>query len=225
MVELKNVQVSYGSKLVLKDISLQLNEGEVHGVLGMNGAGKTTLFNFIYGIKKHSAGDYKIDGQKKDIGYLQTSNFFYPLIKGSEYLKLIGVKSALPRIVEWNKVFDLPLEELVENYSTGMKKKLAFLGIVLMQKKILLLDEPFNGVDVESNEKMMYIINRLKENGKTILISSHILSTLLETADRISLLQEGLITKTYLKAEFSTLEQMIKSKIKTSLDKQLKDLL
>ena len=225
MFKLEKVEVSYGSKKVLHGVNLDLMPGETHGILGMNGAGKTTLFNSIYGIKSIEAGSIETALKKDQIGFLQTSNYFYPLIKGKEYLNLLGVESNLHKIEEWNKVFDLPLEELVENYSTGMKKKLAFLAIILMQSEMLLLDEPFNGVDVESNEKMMYIINRLKEHGKGIFISSHILSTLLQTADRISLLEKGRITKTFAKASFIDLEKMIKERISSSLDEQLKELL
>lgn len=225
MFALKNIEVSYGDKAVLKQLNIDLKAGEVHGILGMNGAGKTTLFNSIYGIKKINTGQRVSDLSKDDMGFLQTQNFFYPLMKGEEYLKLLGLQSGLDKIDEWNKVFDLPLDELVENYSTGMKKKLAFLAIILMKKKMLLLDEPFNGVDVESNEKIMYIIRKLRDNGTGIFISSHILSTLLQTADRISLLEKGSIQKTYSKASFQELEDFIKNRIKTSLDEQLKELI
>jgi ABC-2 type transport system ATP-binding protein len=107
-------------------------------------------------------------------------------------------------------VFELPLNQYAETYSTGMKKKLALLGILLQKNDILILDEPFNGVDIHSNMIIAEIIKRLKNSNKTILISSHIFSTLSENCDEIHLLKNGAIDRTVHQDAFGTLENEMK---------------
>src|SRR5690606_16503530 len=135
-------------------------------------------------------------------GFLETEYFFYSYMKGREYLELLSAKNDHFDIEKWNGIFELPLHELIDTYSTGMKKKLAFLGVLALDRPVLILDEPFNGVDVESNEKLFQILLRLKNTGKIILLSSHILSSLTGICDKISCLEEGTFLKTYSQGEF-----------------------
>ena len=121
-------------------------------------------------------------------------------------------------IEKWNKLFELPLFDYVENYSTGMKKKLAFIGIIAMDRSILILDEPFNGVDIESNEKLLQLLVRLKSTNKIIIITSHIIESLTRICDRISLIEHGLIKTTFEKNEFPILEKELKDSIKLKID-------
>ena len=127
-------------------------------------------------------------------------------------------------IEKWNKIFDLPLDDLIDTYSTGMKKKLAFLGVMALDRPILILDEPFNGVDVESNEKIFQILERVKEQGKIILLSSHILSSLTNICDKISFLKEGAIFKTYRREEFPELESGLREMVQQNINQALNDL-
>lgn len=228
MVEIKNLAVSYGSNKVLKNVHLTFEPGKIHGVLGVNGAGKTTLFNTIYGFKKPDQGSAQFQNrmiENGDIGFMETSCYFYPLMTGMEYLKLLGVENDRFDIQKWNELFELPLHEYVQNYSTGMKKKLAFIGMMGMDRPIMILDEPFNGVDIESNEKLLQLLIRLKSTNKIIIIASHIIESLARICDRINLLEDGVIKTTYEKEDFPILEKELKESIKVKIDDVLEKLI
>lgn len=227
MLEIKNIKTAYGKNEVLKGVNLSCQAGMIHGVLGVNGAGKTTLFKTIYGFKKPSEGQLNFDGQpiqNQDIGFMETSCYFYPLMTGMEYLQLLGIDNENFSIESWNELFELPLNEYVENYSTGMKKKLAFIGVIAMDRPILILDEPFNGVDIESNEKILQLLLRLKSTNKIIIIASHIIESLTRICDRINLLENGIIKTTYENDQFHILEKELKEKIKMKIDDVLEGL-
>jgi ABC-2 type transport system ATP-binding protein len=112
--------------------------------------------------------------------------------------------------IESGNIFDLPLNQYATTYSTGMKKKLALTAILLQRNEYLILDEPFNGVDLESNILLIEIIHGLKKLGKTVIISSHVFSTLNDTCDEINLLSEGTILKSVQKEGFQALETEMK---------------
>lgn len=228
MLEIKNIKVSYGEKEVLRNVSFQCDTNKIHGILGVNGAGKTTLFKTIYGFKKADAGTRLFQNrsiENQDVSFMETSCYFYPLMTGMEYLQLLGIENQNFSIEKWNELFELPLHEYVENYSTGMKKKLAFIGVMAMDRSILILDEPFNGVDIESNEKILQILARLKSTNKIILIASHIIESLTRICDHIHLLENGVITKSYEKNEFSILEKQLKEKVELKIGDALEDLI
>lgn len=227
MLNIRNLKAGYNQTLVLDGLNLNCQAGQIHGILGMNGAGKTTLFRSIYGFLKPVGGELSFNDQPlsfKDIGYLETENYFYPFIKAYEYLQVLATNTDEALIHKWNNLFDLPLDELVDNYSTGMKKKLAFMGILLLGRPILILDEPFNGVDIESNEKIIQILERLRASNKTILISSHIIQSLTKLSDTINYLNNAQIEKTYQRSEFGILEDKLTEMVKTKISKSLEEL-
>ena len=227
MLKISNLSVSFGKHKVLDNLNLDCFKGELHGILGMNGAGKTTLFRTIYGFKKKDSGECIFENEainNKKIGFLETENYFYSYMKGQEYLDLLSGVDNQFDIERWNKIFDLPLDDLIDTYSTGMKKKLAFLGVMALDRPVLILDEPFNGVDVESNEKIFQILERVKEQGKVILLSSHILSSLTNICDKISFLKEGVIVKTYEREEFPILESGLREMVQQNINQALNDL-
>lgn len=210
MLLIKNLNLKYGKKQVLTDLNWQLQASQVHGLVGLNGAGKTSLLNSIYGIIKAQSGDFTWQEEKlkrKHIAYLQTHPFFYAKITGQEYLKLFEKQNPHFSASEWNQIFELPLRNLVESYSTGMKKKLALLGILSLDRPILVLDEPAQGLDLESNEVLKQIISRLSQKGKTIIITSHILDILWNICDVIHHLHSGNIQNSYLKVNFDNLKK------------------
>jgi ABC-2 type transport system ATP-binding protein len=212
MIRIENLSKSYGEKKVLDNINLNLEKSKVYGIVGENGSGKTTLFKCISGLEKHQGTIICEYGKTKEfLGYLQTEPYFFSKITGTEYLKLLcnARKIEYSDLKEKN-IFDLPLNEYAIKYSTGMKKKLAFTAILIQENKLFILDEPFNGVDIQSNIIITEIIHKLKEMGKTILISSHIFSTLNDTCDEIFLLKNGNIIKRVLKNEFGLLESEMK---------------
>lgn len=213
MIELKNVSKKYGSKEILKNISILFEKGKVYGIMGENGAGKTTLFNCIAGLEKFDGeinSDLKV--LKNELGFLTTEPFFFQKMTGKEYLQLLcNARNITIDTIEAKNIFDLPLNQYATTYSTGMKKKLALTAILLQGNSCFILDEPFNGVDIHSNLVITEIIHKLKSLQKTILISSHIFSTLSETCDEILLLENGKFSKRILKENFPSFETEMKN--------------
>jgi ABC-2 type transport system ATP-binding protein len=210
MIEISNLNIHYGSKEVIKDLNATFDEHHVYGIVGLNGAGKTTLFNALNGDKKKASGYIHYNGRvldKTNVAFLETHNYYYSYITGREYLDLFSRTNDRFDVANLQKIFDLPLDELIENYSTGMKKKLALISMLKKDKPIYLLDEPFNGLDMESNKVVEIIIQLLKEKGKTLFISSHIIDPLLKVCDAICLLREGQFAKQYTKVDYHNLEQ------------------
>lgn len=211
MISIKQMVISYQlDKPVIKGLNLKMEENKIHGVVGLNGSGKTTLLNTIFGLKRPISGIVLYKGEKankNDISYLMTENYFYSNITGREYLQLFKNKDFLTG--KWNGLFLLPLDELIESYSSGMKKKLALLGTLKQDKPVMILDEPFNGLDIESTQILRMILLKLKEQNKTIIITSHIIETLTNLCDSIHFLEGGKIKFSKTKMEFATFERDI----------------
>jgi ABC-2 type transport system ATP-binding protein len=206
MLEIKNISVSFKDKNVLQNLNLEIEEGIILGILGKNGAGKTTLFESLYQSQKYS-GEILWQNQKllrQNISYLETENYFYPYITGREYLSYFA-KEKLPKAIELAEKFQLPLDKYVQYYSSGMKKKLALIGMLMLDKPINILDEPFNGVDFEGVHLLYDIIRELKQSNKIVIISSHIIETLFHTCDRIVTLESGLISNIFERSDFEKL--------------------
>ncbi len=164
------------------------------------------------GLKPLTSGKIQFDNRslvKKDVAYLETNNFFYSNITGREYLELFTYHHPNFAIAEWNQLFDLPLDQYTESYSTGMKKKLAFMGVIALDRAILVLDEPFNGIDLETTQKLKTIIKTLQERGKTILLTSHILESLTSLCTAVSYLAAGQIQHTFHPPEYAEMENKI----------------
>lgn len=211
MLTINNLSFAYGKSLVLNKLNLNIGAGQVHGIVGLNGSGKTTLFNLIYGLLKPKTGAIKWNDNKllrTQISFLETGSYFYSNITGREHLQLF-VSDHKFNVDIWQELLKLPLDELIENYSTGMKKKLAILSVLKLNKPILLLDEPFNEIDLETSRIIMILLKKLKEKGRTILVSSHILETLINACDYIHHLENKCIIKSYSKQDFEIIEHNI----------------
>lgn len=213
MLDIQQLNKSYGPKQVLFDINISFHQGSVYGIVGENGAGKSTLFRCIAGFERYEGNIQSDHGNLKNyIGWLATSPIFQTRITGWEYLKLIcSARHISEDNFEQQNIFQLPLNEYAAQYSTGMKKKLALMGLLLQKNELYILDEPFNGVDIHSNMMILDIIKELKSNGKTVLIASHIFSTLEQTCDEIFQLKEGRLVKAVSKNDFQELEEEMKS--------------
>ncbi len=197
---------------VLNNLSLSFERAEINGIIGANGSGKTTLFNCIYGIDNDYEGEIEMGdkkGARYNIGYLPAELFFYPRTTGKEYLEFCAKarKVLSPNIYKWNQLFELPLEHYAEHYSTGMKRKLGLMGLLLMDYEVLLLDEPFNGLDLATNMLLKEVLIKMKEGGKTIVICSHSLSLLTDISNKIYFLHKGAIEKVYSRKDFTHIEK------------------
>lgn len=220
MIEIIKLNKIYSSKPILKNLNVKFNRGNIYGLVGSNGSGKTTFFECISGLESYTGiVQFKSDLSKKKLGYLKTDPFFFEKITGLEYLHFIcNARNIKLNNIQEKNIFDLPLNRYATTYSTGMKKKLAFLGILLQKNDVLLLDEPFNGVDLESNILIMEILLRLKNENKIIVMASHFFSTLRDCCDVILYLKNGRIVNTVDRDNFDLIEEDLK---RISLKKKL----
>lgn len=224
-MDITNLDFGYRSaEKILNGLSLHLVPGEKHGILGVNGAGKTTLFRLLSGQMKPNSGtitSQNLPLHREQVSFLEAEPYFYPYMTGMEYLRFINDQPA--QIERWNSLFDLPLDHYAEEYSTGMKKKLGLIGVLLQETRpLLILDEPFNGVDFESNEIIMSVLKQNYTASRTVLISSHILPTLTRICQRISVLQNGSISRTYEQSEFGELEKMVQIDVDLKVSEALR---
>lgn len=213
MLALNNISFAYGEKKVLKGISLSITEGNIIGVLGKNGVGKTTLFEILAQWKRNYQGEILFNDKpllRKQVGYLEANPQFYSRISGQEHLDVFKVKYPDFDIEGWNSIFALPLDEMVDYYSTGMKKRLGLMMLLSSNAPIILLDEPFLGLDVEATIDLEKIILTLKQKGKIILIASHTLSALQKLSDKIYHFSDGQIEQTFEKEQFEQLDTYLK---------------
>jgi ABC-2 type transport system ATP-binding protein len=212
MIKMNDLSKVFGDKEVLKNVSMEFSKGNIYGIVGENGAGKTTLFRCIAGLESYSGEIISdVTPLKNHLGLLLTDPFFFSMITGREYIRLLcNARGKTNLDIDSKNIFDLPLNQYASTYSTGMKKKLAITAILLQENEYFILDEPFNGVDIQSNIILTEIILKLKELNKIVIISSHIFSTLSETCDEIHLLRKGEQIKSVQKSGFKNLEQEMK---------------
>ena len=212
MINIQNLSVSFADKKVLDNLSIDFLPQQVYGIVGLNGAGKTTFFNTLSTNLKPDEGYIHINGQVMtyhDIAYLETTNFFYSKLTGREYLNVFKQTNADFNLDLLQSYLQLPLDELIETYSTGMKKKIALLGILKQDKSVFLFDEPVNGLDLETNKIVELMITALKEKGKTVFLSSHIIEPLFAVCDFIHVLDKGKFTQSFDKADFYKIEDAL----------------
>ena len=212
MIKITGLNKNYGKNEVLKEINMEFSRGKAYGIVGENGAGKTTLFKCIAGLESYTGEIFsEVQPLKNHLGLLLTDPFFFSKITGKEYIRLLcNARNKKNINIDQKNIFDLPLNQYASTYSTGMKKKLAITAILLQENEYFILDEPFNGVDIQSNMVLTEIILKLKELDKIIIVSSHIFSTLSDTCDEIHLLRKGEQIKSVQKVDFKTLEQEMK---------------
>lgn len=208
---IKDLTLKYGDVSVLKGLNLDMQAGKIYGLAGLNGSGKTSLLKCIAGLQKYDTGSIQsstIPFSIDQISFLETTIFAYPYMTGRDYLDLFSARNKNFKIDEWSALFDLPIDGYISNYSSGMQKKLGFLGIVALDRHLILLDEPFNALDMEAVELVKKILSKITVREKTILITSHILETLTDTCDKIFYLKGGYITSVFDKQEFDNLKKM-----------------
>jgi ABC-2 type transport system ATP-binding protein len=229
MLEITNLRKAYGPHVVLHDVSLALRPSTIHGLVGANGAGKTTLLNCLYGLEADFGGtvrDTTSRPLRDHTGLLPYEPYFYPRLTGREYLEfcLQARGRAITDFTGWNRLLELPLDQYADEYSAGMRKKLALLALLVQNFDYLILDEPFNGLDLEANLLLKEILRRLRDRGTGILLTSHILGALTETADEITVLVGGRVQRHYPMTEFGRLEKDLLDSLHREKLKLLDDL-
>lgn len=208
LVEIDHVTKSFGPKIALSDISLAIPAGQICGLLGPNGAGKTTLFRLLMGILKATEGSLKVDGRdafedrvevKRLVGFLPDEPVFYSYLSGREILELSASLHGLD-VEETMKRLDpliarLELAEAIgtfaEDYSRGMKKKLGLLLAMLHQPRLLVLDEPTNGLDVESTHLFYDLMHEEAARGTTIVFSTHLMDHVSRICSHAAIIHQG----------------------------------
>jgi ABC-2 type transport system ATP-binding protein len=227
MITIENLVVSYDKgRNIIDSLNIAISENTINGIVGLNGAGKTTFLNSVYGLKSIDSGDIKFNNRKinkKEVSFLETENYFYLNITGREFLSLF--KNQDYDSDKWNQLFLLPLDTIVDDYSTGMKKKLALMGILKQDKPIMILDEPFNGLDIETCRIIRQILLKLKDRNKTIIITSHIIETLTNLCDYIHYLEKGKIKYSKDKGDFKEFEREIFASIEIKNEELINQLI
>lgn len=209
MLKLDSIAFSYGNTEILKGITLQLEAGKIHGLAGLNGSGKTTLLQVIYGLLQPHKGNISFHNKaisKNETVFLEAANYFYHRLTTKETLQFFAFTNPTFEIEKWLEIFALTGQELSEDLSTGMRKKLGILCALAKDQPLLLLDEPFNGLDMESVMVLNAILKKWRKRGKTILITSHILETLIENCDSIQTFAGGRIIQSYAPSEYNQMK-------------------
>lgn len=215
MIDIKDLKKTFGENVVLDHFSHSFAPGKVYGIVGENGAGKTTLFRCIAGFESFEGEVTSSQSPLKNyLGYLPTEPFFFEKMTGREYLQLLcNARGVTVSDLDEKNFFELPLHQFVSTYSTGMKKKLALTGILLQSNDYFILDEPFNGLDIQSNMMLTEVIHQLKAKQKIVIISSHIFSTLADTCDEIIHLKKGHPAKVIPPTHYQTLESELREAV------------
>ena len=208
MLELRHVTKRYSGTTAVKDVSFAARRGEVTGYLGPNGSGKSTTLKMITGLIEPTEGEILFDGERiqrdpmayrRRLGYVPEEPHLYPHLTGAEYLEMVGQLRGLPprRLAEKIDTF-LRLVSLhedryvpISSYSKGMRQKVLLVAALLHNPDLVLLDEPFSGLDVNSALVLRALITELAARGKTVLFSSHELETVERVSARVIILHKG----------------------------------
>lgn len=208
LVEVKGLQKNFGQFQALKDVSFDVNAGEVLGYIGPNGAGKSTTIRILLGIIRATQGKVQIFGKDvwqdsieihKKIAYVPGDVYLWPNLSGGEtidlFLKLHGAINQEKRD-QLIKKFDLNPKKKVRSYSKGNRQKIALIAALATEAELYIFDEPTSGLDPLMEAVFQEEVKELKAAGKAIILSSHILSEVEKLADRVAVIRKGEIVET-----------------------------
>lgn len=214
MLSIRNLEKSYGgTKKAVEGINLDINDGEIFGFIGHNGAGKTTTIKCVVGILPFEKGDIFIDGMnikdhslecKRIVAYIPDNPDLYELLTGIQYLNFISdlyqidAKERKERIDKYSNMFGLGqnLGDLIQSYSHGMKQKLALISALIRKPKLLILDEPFVGLDPKAAHEVKEVMKEMCQEGTSIFFSTHVLEVAEKLCDKIAIIKDGHIITT-----------------------------
>ena len=202
MLEIKNLTKQFEKVLAVNDISFNVEQGKIFGIVGRNGAGKSTTFRMILNLIEPTKGSIKYNGEKINldkVGYLPEEGSLIPtftVLELCEYygsLKLMTPEKIRERLIEWLEIFNITeyLNKKIKDLSKGNKQKIQFIVSILHDPEILILDEPFSGLDPISVQELKNAILKLREENKIIIFSSHIMQNVEDLCESIMIINKG----------------------------------
>ncbi len=212
MLKIQNLTKQYGEKKAVDNLTLHINKGEIYGFIGHNGAGKTTTIKAACGILAYDSGEIYIDGIsvkekpiecKKMISYIPDNPDLYEFMSGIQYLNFVAdifgvdAKSREELIYKYSDMFEITgnLSQLISEYSHGMKQKLAVISALIHKPKLVIMDEPFVGLDPKAAFQLKEIMREICDNGGAIFFSTHVLEVAEKLCDKIAIIKGGKLIK------------------------------
>lgn len=212
MLKIEHLTKEYGDFKAVDDLSLHIAPGEIYGFIGHNGAGKTTTLKSVVGILQFDNGEIYIDGTsitadplkcKKEIAYIPDNPDIYEFMTGIKYLNFVadifGVSAAdrQEKIRKYAEIFELSsdLAQPISTYSHGMKQKLAIISAWIHSPKLIIMDEPFVGLDPKAAHLLKGMMREICDNGGAIFFSTHVLEVAEKLCDKIAIIKEGKLVR------------------------------
>lgn len=212
MVEIKGLCKSYDNKRVVDNLDLTINDGEIYGFIGHNGAGKTTTIKCLIGILSFEKGEILIDGLsikdkpiecKRKIAYIPDNPDLYNYMSGVDYLNFIGDvfnvanEERVKRIDKYAGIFELTdsLANPISSYSHGMRQKLAIIAAWLHEPDLIVMDEPFVGLDPKASHDLKMMMREFCDRGGSIFFSTHVLEVAEKLCDKVAIIKQGQLIK------------------------------
>ena len=212
MLKINHFTKTYGEKKAVDDLSLHIQAGEIYGFIGHNGAGKTTTLKSVAGIMQFDSGEILVDGVsmkadpiacKKKIAYIPDNPDLYDFMTGIQYLNFVGNVFGVPaqersrRIQELGEAFELSsdLNQSIGSYSHGMKQKLAIISAWLHQPELILMDEPFVGLDPKAAHILKEMMRQVCDRGGAIFFSTHVLEVAEKLCDKVAIIKGGKLVR------------------------------
>jgi ABC-2 type transport system ATP-binding protein len=215
-LEVRNLTKRFGRTLAVDDLSFSVEAGRVTGFLGPNGAGKTTTMRALLGLVRPSAGEALVDGQPpvamkeplRTVGAALEATAFHPSRSGRNHLRVLAASAGIPhsRVEEALEMVELSgaANRRVKGYSLGMRQRLALAAALLGEPRILILDEPANGLDPQGMRWLRDLLRDQAAAGRTVLVSSHLLSEVAQTAEQLVVIRDGRLVAEASLDEFTT---------------------
>ena len=212
MLQISNLTKTYGDKKAVDDLTLHIKPGEIYGFIGHNGAGKTTTIKSCCGILQFEEGEILIDGIsikddpiacKKQLAYIPDNPDLYEFMSGMQFLNFIAdifEVSAADRTSRIKKYADMleltdDLGQSIASYSHGMKQKLAIISALIHEPKLIIMDEPFVGLDPKASHQLKQLMREICDNGGAIFFSTHVLEVAEKLCDKIAIIKGGKLIK------------------------------
>ena len=212
MIEIKKVTKKYGDKKAVDNVSFNIEDGDIFAFIGHNGAGKTTLIKAIVGIHDFDEGDILIDGMsikenpvdcKKLMAFVPDNPETYEHMKAIDYINFIcdmydiDTETRTKNIKRFAKLFDMEdkLNDTIDSYSHGMKQKVVLISALAHNPRILIMDEPFVGLDPKAVFDIKEVLNEMVKEGKIVFYSTHILDVAEKLCSRVAIIKDGKLVK------------------------------